>query len=166
MYNTLLFKKYLPEDFDAFHDLVKADDVMKYITGKGLSAAQARKKFDSILEINQDTDLGYFKVIEAGSLKLLGDCKLVNYKKDPNVFEIGYLLCKEHWGKGLGTQICESMLALATTLNPDKDVIGIIDPDNTASKRLLNKFGFKSFFFGLEDDIPTEKLMLKRAASK
>jgi hypothetical protein len=31
MYNTLLFKKYLPEDFDAFHDLVKTDDVMKYI---------------------------------------------------------------------------------------------------------------------------------------
>ncbi len=61
MYNTLLFKKYLPEDFDAFHDLVKADDVMKYITGKGLSEEQARKKFDSILEINQDPDLGYFK---------------------------------------------------------------------------------------------------------
>jgi len=166
MYNTLLFKKYLPEDFDAFHDLVKADDVMKYITGKGLSAGQARKKFDSILEINQDPDLGYFKVIEADTLKLLGDCKLVNYKKDPSVFEIGYLLRKEHWGKGLGTQICESMLALATTLNPDKDVIGIIDPDNTASKRLLNKFGFKSFFVGLEDALATEKLILKRTVSE
>ncbi len=166
MYNTLLFKKYLPEDFDAFHDLVKSDDVMKYITGKGLSKEQARKKFDSILEINQNPDLGYFKVIEADTLKLLGDCKLVNYKKDPSVFEIGYLLRKEHWGKGLGTQICESMLALATTLNPDKDVIGIIDPDNTASKRLLNKFGFKSFFVGLEDALATEKLILKRTVSE
>jgi len=102
MYNTLLFKKYHPEDFDAFHDLVKADDAMKYITGKGLSKEQARKKFDSILEINQHPDLGYFKVFEADTLKLLGDCKLVNYKKDPSVFEIGYLLRKEHWGKGLG----------------------------------------------------------------
>ncbi|WP_294183412.1 GNAT family N-acetyltransferase [uncultured Sphingobacterium sp.] len=159
-------KKYLPEDFDAFHDLVKSDDVMKYITGKGLPKEQARKKFDTILEINQDPDLGYFKVIEADTLKLLGDCKLVNYKKDPSVFEIGYLLRKEHWGKGLGTQICESMLALATTLNPDKDVIGIIDPDNTASKRLLNKFGFKSFFVGLEDALATEKLILKRTVSE
>jgi len=166
MHNTLRFEKYLLEDFDAFHDLVKADDVMKYITGKGLSEEQARKKFDSILEINQDPDLGYFKVIEADTLKLLGDCKLVNYKKDPSVFEIGYLLRKEHWGKGLGTQICESMLTLATTLNPDKDVIGIIDPDNSASRRLLNKFGFKSFFVGKEDNIATEKLMRKRTASE
>ncbi|WP_218565419.1 GNAT family N-acetyltransferase [Sphingobacterium multivorum] len=76
------------------------------------------------------------------------------------------MLRKEHWGKGLGTQICESMLALATTLNPGKDVIGIIDPDNTASRRLLNKFGFKSFFVGIEDDIATEKLMRKRTASE
>ena len=166
MYNTLLFKKYLPEDFDAFHDLVKEDDVMKYITGKGLSNAQARKKFESILELNQDPDLGYFKVIEADTQKLLGDCKLVNYKKDATVFEIGYLLRKEHWGKGLGTQICKSMLALATALDPNKDVIGIIDPDNTASKRLLSKFGFKSFFVGIEDAIATEKLILKRTAIK
>ena len=89
-----------------------------------------------------------------------------NYKKDPSVFEVGYLLRQEHWGKGLGTQICESMLALATALNPNKDVIGIIDPDNTASKRLLSKFGFKSFFVGIEDDIATEKLILKRTAAK
>ncbi len=166
MHNTFGFEKYLLEDFDAFHDLVKADDVMKYITGKGLTEEQARRKFDSILAINQDPDLGYFKVIEADTQRLLGDCKLVNYKKDPTVFEIGYLLRQEHWGKGLGTQICESMLALATTLNPDKDVIGIIDPDNTASRRLLSKFGFKSFFVGIEDDIATEKLLLKRTASE
>ena len=58
------------------------------------------------------------------------------------------------------------MLALATTLNPDKDIIGIIDPDNTASRQLLRKFGFESFFVGIEDDIATEKLLLKRTASE
>jgi len=166
MPDTLLFQKYVSGDFTDFQDLVKEDDVMKYITGKGLSNAQARKKFESILELNQDPDLGYFKVIEADTQKLLGDCKLVNYKKDATVFEIGYLLRKEHWGKGLGTQICESMLALATALDPNKDVIGIIDPDNTASKRLLSKFGFKSFFVGVEDALATEKLILKRTVSE
>lgn len=166
MHNTLIFKKYLFEDFDSFYDLVKEDDVMKYITGKGLSDEQAKRKFESILELNQDPDLGYFKVIEADTQKLLGDCKLVNYKKDPTVFEIGYLLRQEHWGKGLGTQICESMLARATALNPAKDVIGIIDPDNTASRRLLSKFGFKRFFVGIEDDMATEKLILKRTGAE
>ncbi len=166
MHITLVFEKYLLEDLATFTNLVSEDDVMKYITGKGLTAEQARIKFDSILDINQDPDLGYFKVIDSQTHLLLGDCKLVNYKKDPGVFELGYLLRKEFWGQGLGTKICESMLALATNLNPQKDVIGIIDPQNAASKRLLTKFGFKSFFVGTEDNMATEKLILKRTISK
>lgn len=163
MYNTLTFKKYTPEDFMLFKELVKDDEIMKYISGKGLTAEQAEKKFASILDINTDPLLGYFKVIDPESQLFLGDCKLVNYKKDPTVFEIGYLLQKEFWRKGLGTKICESMLAMANHIDPNKDVVGIIDPDNAASRQLLTKFGFQRFFIGIEDDIATEKLILKRS---
>jgi hypothetical protein len=41
-------------------------------------------------------------------------------------------------------------------------VIGIIDPDNAASRQLLTKFGFQSYFVGIEDEVATEKLILKR----
>ncbi|MGJ1408142.1 GNAT family N-acetyltransferase [Sphingobacterium thalpophilum] len=158
----LAFEKYTPPDFHMFRELVKDDEIMRYISGKGLTSKQAEDKFNAILEINATPHLGYFKVISLDRQLFLGDCKLVSYKKDPSVFEIGYLLQKRFWGQGIGTKICESMLAMASRINAQKDIVGIIDPDNAASRALLVKFGFESFFLGVEDDVPTEKLILKR----
>lgn len=154
--------KYKWEDFHDYRSLVADDQVMKYITGKGMSEEQAREKFASIMRINEDDDLlGYFKVIH-DDVGLIGDCKLVRYKYDRSALEIGYLLQYAFWRKGVGTKICEQLLERAAEIAPNGDIIGVIDPDNVASKRLLEKFGFKSYFVGEEDGIPTEKLVLRK----
>src|SRR5690606_21751695 len=102
----LYFIKYIPEDFVDYCGLVGNDEVMRYITGKGMTQAEAREKFTSILEINEeDEKLGYFKIIAEG-LGWIGESKLVRYKHDRSVLEIGYLLKQEFWKRGFGTQIC------------------------------------------------------------
>lgn len=134
---------------------------MRYITGSGMSEAAAKATFDRFLSINRlHQRLGYFKVFDLETRTHIGECKLVNYKKDESVFEIGYLVKEQLWGKGYGTLICERMLALASSVDPNKHIVGIIDPANTASRGLLEKFGFVSFFTGTEDGLPTEKLIL------
>lgn len=161
MKDGITCEKYRSDDFETYHSLVESDRVMRYITGKGLSEATARTTFERFLNINQlNPHLGYFKVIDSQTGAHIGECKLVNYKKDESVFEIGYLVKEQLWGKGYGTLICERMLALASSVDPNKHIVGIIDPANTASKRLLEKFGFVSFFTGTEDGLPTEKLIL------
>ncbi|TYR32990.1 GNAT family N-acetyltransferase [Sphingobacterium phlebotomi] len=154
--------KYTWEDFYIYCSLVADGRVMKYITGEGMSVEQAKEKFASIMQINEENELlGYFKVIDH-DVGLIGDCKLVRYKYDCSVFEIGYLLQHAFWRKGVGTKICEKLLERAAEIAPNDDIIGVIDPDNVASKRLLEKFGFKSYFVGEEDGIPTEKLVLRK----
>lgn len=154
--------KYNSDDFQIYYAMVKSDAIMKYITGKGLTAEEAQKKFDAIIQINEEeSELGYFKVFNNEG-KHIGDCKLERYDQDKSLLEVGYILKEEFWGMGYGTLICERMLALADWAAPSADIIGIIDPDNTASKRLLEKFNFKSFFIGIEDNLPTEKLKLSR----
>lgn len=161
--NKLSFGKYEAEDFDHYYALVQQDEVMQYISGNGLSLEQARAKFRSILKQSAAEDLlGYFKIYNDGGI-FIGDCKLVHYKHDPALLEIGYILKPEYWGKGLGTIICQRMLALADEVAPLKDIIGLIDPDNIASKKLLEKFGFTTIFSGIEDELPTEKLLLKKS---
>lgn len=163
MITQLTFKKYTEEDFQDYHNLVKEDDVMQYITGKGMSLSDAKKRFTFILELGQQHDsLGYFQVLDTANGQIIGDCKLVFHKKDTHVFEIGYLLRKEHWKKGLGTKICEYLLSLASTIDKKNDVIAVIHPENTASRKLLAKFGFESFFKGSEDGNIIEKLILKK----
>lgn len=163
MITTLSFKKYTSADFLDYHNLVKEDEVMQYITGKGMSEVDAKKRFSFILALGHQNDsIGYFQVLEAANRTILGDCKLVYNKNDSNVFEIGYLLKKEYWKMGLGTKICEYLLCQASIIDQKKDVIGVIDPKNIASRRLLEKFGFKSYFIGQENSCTIEKLILKR----
>lgn len=160
--HTIVLEKYIQTDFETFYSLVKEDGVMRYISGEGLTISAAREKFDSIIKLNnEEANLGYFKVFNENS-EFIGDCKLEWNKHDRSMLEIGYILKEEFWGRKYGTMICSELLSLADQLWPAKDVIGIIDPDNTASKRLLEKFGFESYFVGTEDDLPTEKLMLKK----
>ncbi len=167
MKGHIILKKYSPADFGAYFSLVKSDNVMRYITGKGLSEVAASATFERFLKTNRlDPRLGHFQVIDSSTGTHLGECKLVNYQKDESVFEIGYLLKEQLWGKGYGTLICERMLALASSIDPNKHVVGIIDPANTASRRLLAKFGFVSFFKGTEDGLLTEKLILRRNGGK
>jgi Acetyltransferases, including N-acetylases of ribosomal proteins len=161
--SKLSFSKYEAQDFDSYYSIVKQDEVMRYISGKGLTIGQAQAKFLSILQQGlAEESLGYFKVSKEDGV-LIGDCKLVQYKLDPSILEIGYILKPEYWGKGYGAMIGREMLALADEVAPSKDIIGLIDPDNKASKKLLEKFGFITCFLGIEDDLPTEKLVLKKS---
>ncbi|MDM1296977.1 GNAT family N-acetyltransferase [Empedobacter falsenii] len=155
------FEKYKPTDFNNFFKLVQDDEVMKYISGKGLNEEQANHKFTSILEKGEaDENLGFFKVYDEND-NLLGDCKLVYNKHIENSLEIGYLLKKEFWRKGFGSMICEYLLAESKEKFPDLQVMAVIDPDNVASRKLLEKFNFESYWKGIENDLPTEKLLLK-----
>jgi len=159
---SLTLTKYVQSDFNIYYSLVKEDNVMRYISGDGLSEEQAKNKFHSIIAVNaKNTAIGYFKVFNVAE-DFIGDCKLEWTKEDDAVLEIGYILKEEFWGQGYGTMICAQLLTLADTLYPHTDIIGIIDPDNVASKKLLEKYGFESYFIGIEDDLPTEKLILNK----
>ncbi len=161
--NPISIEKYNQGDFDLYYSMVKEDQVMRYITGKGLTKEEALSKFKEIIDFNlNENHMGYFKIYNNKD-EFIGDGKLEWYKQDVSKLEVGYILKEEFWGRGYGTMICREMLALAERLWPARDVIGIIDPDNIASRRLLEKFGFKSFFIGIEDDLPTEKLMLSKS---
>ncbi len=61
----------------------------------------------------------------------------------------------------MGTTICTQLIKIAKEVAPSKDIIGIIDPDNQASRKLLEKQGFIRYFIGSEDGLRTEKLILK-----
>ena len=164
MERVIELKKYVDTDLPDYQQLVSSPEVMVYITGDGMDHRQSQAKFSSIMSINkQHPSIGYFQVLDQSTKEILGECKLVYYIDDATVFEIGYLLKKDYWRQGLGSKICCSLLKLAQRIDPKMDIIGIIHPDNNASKRLLEKFGFSSYFHGIENGIPTEKFIKSSA---
>lgn len=154
--------KYIESDFDLFKTMVSDDKTMKYIAGSGWTENQARVHFDSMLEINcKEEGLGFYKVVNQEN-EFIGNCSLERYKYDPEILEIGYVLKKEFWRKGYGSAICHEMLAKANHSYPELEVIAIINPDNLASKTLLEKHGFELYFRGIEDGQLSEKFILKK----
>ncbi|WP_367331416.1 GNAT family N-acetyltransferase [Sphingobacterium multivorum] len=153
--------KYVESDFDLFKTMVSDDETMKYIAGDGWTESQAKVHFDAMIEINRKEEgLGFYKVINQENL-FIGNCSLERYKYDCEILEIGYVLKKEFWRMGYGSAICLEILAKANGLYPESEVIAIINPDNLASKALLEKYGFELYFRGLEDGQFCEKFILK-----
>ncbi|MCL1677689.1 GNAT family N-acetyltransferase [Elizabethkingia sp. HX QKY] len=154
--------KYNQDDFNVFRSLTDDDDLMKYVSGEGLSEEKAKAKFASILHVNStQNSLGYFKIYNDQNI-FIGDCKLEKYRHDNSLLEIGYILKKEFWGKGYGYLICKELLTLAEKNEPEMNIIGNIDPENIASKRLLEKSGFRSYKTDTIDGMLTESLILIR----
>lgn len=156
----LSYSKYQPNEFDLYFSVVSEDEVMKYVSGKGLSKTQAEEKFQKLLELNiGEHSYGYFKIL--WNNQHIGSAKLEPYRKDTSVWELGYILKKDFWRKGFATQICQLMIELAKEINSSMDIIGIIDPENEGSRKVLEKFRFQTYFIGEEDGMLTEKLKLK-----
>lgn len=154
--------KYIDSDFDLFNTMVSDDETMKYIAGNGWTESRARLHFDSMLEINcKEEGFGFYKVVNQEN-EFIGNCSLERYKYDSEIIEIGYVLKKEFWRKGYGSAICQEILAKANHLYSELKVIAIVNSDNLASKKLLEKYGFELYFKGLEDGRLSEKFILKR----
>lgn len=139
--SRLHLRKFTSKDFDFYFQLVGDYEVMKLISGEAMPVNKAKEKFKDILKINdQNPDLGYFLVSTSQTNELIGLGKIV--KTEDNTAEIGYLVQPAFWGKGYGSEISTTLVKQAKKIDSIKKLIAIIDPENAASKKILDKSGF------------------------
>lgn len=63
-------------------------------------------------------------------------------KRQGNVTEIGYVLLREHWGGGIAREAVTAVIDRIFA-EGQRRVFADTDPDNAASRALLEKLGFK-----------------------
>jgi len=149
--------KIAPEDFEPFRALTGNEQVMARITERALTEGEARKKFDDMLQNSRlDPLLGSFRVIEKESRGLAGFAKLEITPEQSEEAELGFMLMPEFWGRGLGGEIARSLLDVARSHPGLKRVWAVIDPVNTASRKILLNNGFVSEKKGVIDGLPSE----------
>ncbi|WP_298222952.1 GNAT family protein [Flavobacterium sp.] len=109
------------------------------------------------LVTNTEQALDHFAMIDAKienneginwAITLKGNPKLLgiigHYRIQPEHYrsEIGYMLSREFHGKGIITEAIEAILVYGFDVMNLHSVEAIIDPDNIASERVLQKNGF------------------------
>ncbi|MBO0441855.1 GNAT family N-acetyltransferase [Candidatus Enterococcus ikei] len=154
---TLTF--YNKADFQLYYELTKDIRVMRYITEKEESETEAVENFKKILTYNSEYNdqTGYYKIFDQKTY--IGFGKLSWDEEDK--IEVGYMIAPEHWGKGYATQVIADLMNLIkqSKVLSRSTIYAIIDPNNGASKHLLEKYDFVSVWQGIEDGLPSEHLV-------
>ena len=71
----------------------------------------------------------------------IGDLS-VFYNKEDRCFTLGISLAQEHQKKGYAFEILSAVVASLRNFAPSEELVALIHPNNTASKRLFEKLGF------------------------
>jgi len=83
---------------------------------------------------------GRLACIEKSSSKLIGFSG-VKYLREMDEVDIGYRFSSEYWGKGYATESANAVMEYAHNVLGLQRIIGIVDPDNIASVKVLLKLG-------------------------
>jgi len=147
-------------DFGLYACLVMNEEVMKYITGRALTEEEARQRFQKALMANDLlVGTGFFIARILAEHKMVGVVKLVQLAD--NQYEIGYMLLPEFWGRGYATEMTETLIRLARQKKLSGELIGIVDPENPLSIKVLTKLGFQLFDTGSIDGLDAAYYKLK-----
>ena len=137
----LVFKKFTTEDADAYMSWYTSDEVMKYITGKGLTQEEAQARFKKALDINATFPMaGFYAARIKTTGEYVGLIKFV-YMGETQA-EIGYGLVPPFWGKGYATEMANFLVEFGRQQKQLKVLIGIVNPGNKASVNVLRKMNF------------------------
>lgn len=141
----LAFRHFAATDLAALAALYADGDVRRYFPEGTLGLAGTKAELDWHLDRAAAGDpLGLWAAVERRTGMLVGRCGLIAWTIEgrPEV-EVAYLIGKEHWGHGLGTEAaCALVRHGLDTLGLDR-LIALIAKANVASRRTAAKAGFR-----------------------
>lgn len=140
----LILRGPLGKDKNPIFEIHSDSDVMKYYGVKPYSSIENAQKHLEWLEKLHREEIGLRWVITLKEEnQYIGDVGFYDYEKRHNRAEIGYILGKQYWGKGIMTEAINAALEYGFNEMKLNRIQALIDPRNKASKRVAEKHGFQ-----------------------
>lgn len=131
---------------DDVNDLatIFADPVVMKFWPSTRTYAETKQYCDGILSCYQQYGFGLWATIYKADNNLIGRCGLIPQLIDgQKEVEIGYLLAKEYWGRGLATEAAIAIKNYGFQQLNFNRLISLIVPENIASQKVAMKNGMK-----------------------
>ena len=139
----LLLRRVIFSDVNEVFELRSNPKTMQYIPRPILtSKEEALQHIQMIEDKIVDNEGINWAITLKGSSKLLGIIGHYRIKPEHYRAEIGYMLLPEYHGKGIATEAIKATVAYGFDQMKLHSIEAIIDPENTASARVLEKNGF------------------------
>ena len=139
----LVLRRIVKEDVNEIFSLRSDKETMKYVPrplAKNLEEAMEHiVLIDSKIETNEGINWAITIKNEPKLIGIIG-----HYRIKPEHFraEIGYMLLPEYHGKGIITEAIKEVVKYGFEVMKLHSIEAIIDPENFASERVLQKNGF------------------------
>jgi ribosomal-protein-alanine N-acetyltransferase len=132
----------LPVETDAraiFDGYAQNPDVVRYLTWRPHTSLSQTLEFLSHCRAGWDTrsDLTWALTLK-GDDRLIG---MIGLRPRGHKPDLGYVLARAHWGRGLMTEAGRAIVALAFSDPSVHRVWAVCDVDNRGSSRVLEKIG-------------------------
>ena len=145
-------------DVDLVLELFTDPEVMEYAGGP-VKDEKIRAEMASYTRRGGDGSIGIWCICKVDTKEAIGSIALlplpieaddtewesVRMGEIPDGdIEIGYFLRKSEWGQGYVSEAVSCLLDFAFTGSGHEEIVAVIDPRNTASRRVLERAGFVS----------------------
>lgn len=131
-------------DLDFFIRLYSNSDVMKHIPPKGKPATtdEAEERLHRLIHHWKEHGYGMFVIERKDGNIPVGYCGL-RFLPEAEQIELGYIIDQPHWGCGIAPEAAGACIQYARNTLKSACIISITNPDNQASQKILQTFGFK-----------------------
>jgi RimJ/RimL family protein N-acetyltransferase len=130
--------------FEMDHD----PEVHRYLSQKGLQTKEeVAAVIDYVRQQYADFGIGRWAVIDKETDSFIGWTGFKMMKEETNghidYYDFGYRFARKAWGKGIGTEAAKASLDYGIRELGLKPICAMTDPENKASRRILEKLGFR-----------------------
>jgi RimJ/RimL family protein N-acetyltransferase len=118
--------------------------VTQYIDARGkLSVDDVKDRLVREIAGEKKYGVQYWPIFLRSTGEHVGCCGLRPYDLSRNIYEIGFHIRSDLWGKGFASEAARSVMAYAFTKLSINGLFAGHNPHNTASRHLLQKLGFR-----------------------
>lgn len=151
-------------DIDPMHRILCGQDVLRYFPRSDPPPRERVERMIGRLAQHWDErGYGVWAVTARAGGELMGRCGL-QYLPETDEVEIDFLLGRDFWGQGFATEAGRASLQYGRENLTVERIVGIVHPENRASRRVLEKLGFafveRKSYFGMD----CLRYMMDRAA--
>jgi ribosomal-protein-alanine N-acetyltransferase len=139
----LLLRELRTGDAEVIFALRSDPEVMRYVSRPlAASITEADEFIRNAHEGRANNDAVVWGITLHGDDRLIGTVAFWRVMKEHHRAEIGYTLLPAHWGKGIVSEALAAILDHGFGVLKFHSVEANTDPDNSASRRVLEKAGF------------------------
>jgi RimJ/RimL family protein N-acetyltransferase len=136
-----------------------SDPEVTRFSGGPFTSTQISARLDREITSELRDHVQYWPIFLLDGGDFVGCCGIRVHEPEEKIYELGFHLCRQYWGRGFSTEAGRAVISYAFNVVGANALFAGHHPDNLASKRSLIRLGFQYTHrqiyppTGLDDDV-------------